>query len=127
MLTPSTVDQDIINFLKDDTAERLPQERYVILAFEDYPLLEVAPSWNSSKVKDQVPPYFVILSIRHINSPLYQPIACIHWNRTQKDLAIFIKVYIVALSQIAGLTVVATVCPPAPHFIPVVMNLLNVS
>lgn len=125
-LNPFSVNKAIFKSIKEFTSESLPADRFVVLTFEDYPIKEVNPKWNTTKKKKNIPDYCIILTIRRITTPVvHQPIACITWDRKNLNLAKCIKIYICAL-HIAGLTVVSTVCSHAPHFVPIVCKLLDV-
>lgn len=120
------MNEDIFGYLKEYAARSLPQDRYVILTFEDYPRKNVEPTSKYTRSKGRIPEYFIILSIRHVNHNLHQPIACVYWDRKSKNLVDIIRIYIYAL-HLAGLTVVCTLCTEALHFRLAIRKLTNVS
>lgn len=126
-LTPTTVDPTIFDFLRHHALSSLPQDRRVILTFEHYHMDELRPKEHiEPNETSHIPKYLIIFTIRIINKNLYQPIACVFWNRQSKSLATLIQIYINAL-YLSGLYVISTVCIASKCFIPVVQQLADVS
>lgn len=128
VVSSENVSPKVFARLKDIVSSCLPHDRYVVVAFDQCRVEEVAPhlfATKKSACKVQHA-YMLVFTIRWITKLHYQPFACLFWNGDEVSCLVhFLHVYINALCK-SGFHVVATVCPAEHNFVKVIAELVKV-